>query len=360
MFNEIIYKGLRLSSGKCKYFQVKEGPNDSLMEDPRSDVLVLQYSSGSTAKSLSVSLGIPLVGAGNDRMQSSGGIKKINQGRVTIELNGLKLEKLTYDPHIINIIIVDDSESRVVQAYDYTTFVISKDDYKNPEFINYLFYTGQLLFLRPIGPHVEKDWELRNFPKLLIKNSPVSMTSDNEAIFSLRRKYNDYRIRAIDYQDQFILELRKRLEVYGVELVRLNKERTLGRTSYITYQFLQTPTLYSHPKMDAMDIISHRQPVEFILHTTDMVLFHDFKNNYENVTLLTNFTEFKTTDRYGERWSAAVKWQQITEDFNHVYQEDDNSNFAEQCQFRCELYFYEVPDTRYEFLDEIVSRLELE
>lgn len=114
MFNEIIYKGLRLSSGKCKYFQVKEGPNDSLMEDPRSDVLVLQYSSGSTAKSLSVSLGIPLVGAGNDRMQSSGGIKKINQGRVTIELNGLKLEKLTYDPHIINIIIVDDSESRVV------------------------------------------------------------------------------------------------------------------------------------------------------------------------------------------------------------------------------------------------------
>ena len=177
MLSEIIYKGLRLSSGKCRYFQVKEGPNDSLMEDPSSGVLTLQYSPGSTAKSLSISQGIPLVGAGNDKMQPSGGIKKINQGRVTVELNGLKLEKLTYDPHIINIIIVDDSESRVVQAYDYTTFVISKDDYKNPEFINYLFYTGQLLFLRPIGPRIGKDWELRNFPKLLIKSSPVSMTS---------------------------------------------------------------------------------------------------------------------------------------------------------------------------------------
>ena len=360
MLNEIIYRGLRLHSSICRYFNVKESSHDSMMEDTRTSTLEIRYSPGSSAKSLSVSLGIPLVGSGNSSMVPTNGPKKISQGNTTVELNGLKLEKLTYDPHIINIIIVDDSESRVVQAYDYTTFVISKDDYKNPEFINYLFYSGQLLYLRPTGTRVGKDWELRNFPKLLIKTSPVSVTSDNDTIYSLRRKYDDYRIRAIDYQDQFILELRKRLSNYGVELVRINKERTLGKTSYITYQFVQTPTLYNHPKWgNDRDLISHKQPVEFTLHTTDMVLFHDFKNQYENVCLLSNFTEFKTSDKYGERWTAAVKWQQITEDFNHTYQEDDNSNFAEQCQFRCELYFYEAPDTRYEFLSEIVSRLEL-
>lgn len=358
MFNEIIYRGLRISSSKCRYFQVKEGSYDSMMENTGSSVLEIQYSPGSSAKSLSVSLGIPLIGSGDMKMVPTSGTKKISQGRTTLELNGLKLEKLTHDSHVVNIIIVDDSESRVVQTYDSTVFVISKEDYKNSEFIQYLFYSGQLLYLKPIGKRIGKEWELRNFPKIIIKDSPVSLTSDNTSIYSLRRRYDDYRIRSIDYQDQFILELRRRLEKYGIELVRLNKEQTLSKTSYITYQFIQTPVNYSHPKRNDSDIISHKQPVEFTLHTTDMVLFHDFKNRYENVTFLTNFTEFKTSDRYGERWSAAVKWQGITEDFNHTYQADDNSNFAEQCQFRCELYFYEVPDTRYKFLGEIVSKLE--
>jgi purine-nucleoside phosphorylase len=35
-----------------------------------------------------------------------------------------------------------------------------------------------------------------------------------------------------------------------------------------------------------------------------------------------------------------------------------NSNFANQCQFRCELFFYEVIDDRYEFLNEITYNLE--
>ena len=130
---------------------------------------------------------------------------------------------------------------------------------------------------------------------------------------------------------------------YGIDLVRLNKEETLRRTSYITYQFNQTPTRVHHPNRsdDEDTIISQRQPVEFTLRTPDMVMFFDFKNKYNNLDLLTNFCEFKTADRYGDRWTAAIKWQQITEDFNHTYQSDDNSNFSYQCQFRCELYFYE-------------------
>jgi hypothetical protein len=76
--------------------------------------------------------------------------------------------------------------------------------------------------------------------------------------------------------------------------------------------------------------------------------------------LLTNFCEFKTSDRYGQRWTAAIKWGGITEDFNQTYQQDDNSNFSYQCQFRCELFFYEVIDDRYKFLEEIVQNIEFE
>jgi hypothetical protein len=123
---------------------------------------------------------------------------------------------------------------------------------------------------------------------------------------------------------------------------------------------MQTPIKYNHPKYSDMDrqILQHKQPVEFVLSTPDMVMFFDFKNKYNNVNLLTNFCEFKTTDKYGKRWSAAIKWGQITEDFSHTYTMDNNSNFANQCQFRCELFFYEVIDDRYEFLNEITYNLE--
>ena len=147
---------------------------------------------------------------------------------------------------------------------------------------------------------------------------------------------------------------------YGIELVRLNKEKTLSTPSYITYQFMQTPIKYNHPRYSDLEekILHHKQPVEFTLSTPDMIMFFDFKNKYNNVDLLTNFCEFKTTDKYGKRWSAAVKWGQITEDFSHTYAMDNNSNFANQCQFRCELFFYEVIDERYDFLGEIVYNLD--
>ena len=359
MRNEVIYKGLRLSSSKCRYFQVKEGSMNSIVENETLSTLILTYSPGSSAKSLSASLGIPLVGAGQQELEPMSQASRFQQ--ITVSFNGLKLEKLTYDPHTINIVIVSDSESRVVQTYNYTIFVISKDDYRNPEFIKFLFYSGKLLYLRPIGPKIQ-NYELRNFPKTIVSGESRELTSDNQTIYALRKRYDDYLIREIDYQDQFIIEIRRILDDYGIELVRYNKEQTLGRTSYITYQFHQTPVNFNHPKRRDYDrnIMNHRQPIEFVLHTTDMVLYHDFKNKYNNVNLLSNFTEFKTTDRAGGRWSAAAKWGGITEDFNHIYQPDENSNFAFQCQFRCELFFYEVLDTRYEFLEEIVTRLDAE
>lgn len=356
MLNEVIYRGLVLTSRCCKYYIVKEGDFCSLVENKTTSTLELTYTPGSTSGSLSIALGITSIGKDLE-MMPMGMPSKFND--VIVSLNGLKLRKLTHDSHVVHIIIVEDSESRVVQCYNYTTIVISCEDYKNPEFINYLFYSGNLQYLKPIGVR-PSCYEIKNFPRIIVSDKSLNLTSDSSDFFTLRRHYDDYVIRAIDYQDQFILEIRRILMDYGIELVRLNKEKTLSTTSYISYQFMQTPIKYNHPKYSDIDrnILHHKQPVEFIFSTPDMVMFFDFKNKYNNVDLLTNFCEFYTTDKYGKKWCAAIKWGQITEDFSHTYSMDNNSNFANQCQFRCELYFYEVIDDSYEFMKEITYNLE--
>lgn len=356
MHNEVIYRGLKLESNKCKYYLVREGNIASLVENTITSTLELTYTPGSTSQSLSIALGITTVGKDLE-MLPMGMPKRFSD--IVVSLNGLKLRKLTHDSHVIHLIIVEDSESRVVQDYNQTTIAVSLEDYNNPEFINYLFYSGNLLYLRPIGSR-PNCYEIRNFPKIIIGDKSLDLKSESRNSFTLRRHYDDYVIRAIDYQDQFILEIRKILMNYGIELIRLNKEKTLNSTSYITYQFMQTPVKYNHPKYNDLEnkVLQHKQPVEFILSTPDMVMFFDFKNKYNNVDLLTNFCEFKTTDKYGKRWSAAIKWGQITEEFSHTYSMDNNSNFANQCQFRCELFFYEVIDDRYDFLNEVIYNFE--
>ena len=356
--SEIIYKGLVLKSKKgCKFYNIKEGATNSLTEDTKTSTLTLTYVPGSNLGLLSDELGIELLADKDDELTPTSGPKKFTTTYIT--LNGLKLQKMTADDYIFHMVIVKDSESRVVQDYSGTTIVVSQEDVENQEFINFLFFSGGLKFLRPVG-NKPKCYKIRNFPKLIFKSENLELTSESTTVYTLRRRYDDYVIRAIDYQDQFILELRRILDAYGIELVRWNREETVKKTSYISYRFDQTPSRIHHPNYrdDEDRVMQHRLPIEFTLRTPDMPMFFDFKNKYNNVDLLTNFCEFKTSDRYGERWTAAVKWGQITEDFNHQYQSDDNSNFSNQCQFRAELYFYEVLDDRFAFLEEINVILE--
>lgn len=354
---EFIYRGLKLKTD-CKYFKCEQGISDSCVEDLTTSTLTLTFTEGCTSDTFSQITGIEKIGRSVE-MEGTGIGIKLSDYYVT--LNGFRLKKLTLDNHVINIVIVSDCESRVSQDYWHTTIVVSKEDAKNPEFIKYLFYSGNLKFLQPAGA-MPCCWDIRNFPKIILKNTNTTLTSDSDEVFQLRRNYDDYVIRAIDYQEQAITEIRRILDGYGLELVRQNKEETLKKTSYVVYQFSQTPTKKSHPYYDEVNsrILSQKIPINFTLHTTDMVMFFDFKNKYSNVDLLTNLCEFKTYDKYGKRVTASIKWGNITEDFNHQYQSDDNSNFSYQCQFMCELHFYEVFDDRYEILKEIEQTIDAE
>ena len=358
--NEVIYKGLHLSSSRSKYFYVTEGTTTSLIDDIDNSVLKLTYTSGQTAKSVSKLLGICHTGEDLEMSPMTSAQKFPN---TVLSLNGLKLKKLTYDPHIVRIVIVSDNESRVVQSYSETTIVVSMEDYKNPEFIDLVFFSGNLIYLNPISPKkcfIDGSWEIHNYPKVLVYNKDVILNSSSQRVYSLRNNYDRYLIRAIDYEDQFFDELKNILGNYGVELCRYNREKTLQSTSYISYRINQTPTRTQHLFYgDGIeDIISYRIPIEFELRTTNMHLFFDFKTKYANANLVTNLCEFKTSDKYGERWSAAVKWGRLTEDFSHLYESDNNANFSYQCQFTCELYFQEVYDKSYGFIEEVITALE--
>jgi hypothetical protein len=358
--NEVIYKGIYLSSLKSKYFYVTEGTTTSLIDDINSSVLKLTYIPGQKSKEMSKLLGLCHLGEDLEMSPMSSALKFPN---VILSLNGLKLKKLTYDPHIVRIVIVSDHESRVSQSYDHTTIVVSEEDYKNPDFVDLVFFSENLTYLKPISPKkcfISGKWEFRNYPKIVIYNSNVELDSESQRVYHLRGNYDQYLIRAIDYEDQFLDEIGHILNEYGVELCRYNREKTLQSTSYISYRINQTPSRTSHNfSNDGFeDIISYRIPIEFELRTTNMHLFFDFKTKYSNVNLLTNLCEFKTTDRYGDRWSAAVKWGRISEDFNHMYESDNNSNFSYQCQFTCELYFQEVYDKSLSFIKEIITDLE--
>jgi hypothetical protein len=355
MSSEIIYQGIYITAPGCKYFQVKTGSGIRCYK--KDSVYTIEFPEGTKSEAVADRLGLKHIGG---PQILTGMARPERFGLVQFSLNGLKFWRMTYDPHIIKIIIVSDSESRIVQSYRGTTIVVSKDDYANPEFVKYVFGSGGLQFIKLAEPvKCIGSWEFRNFPFIPIY-SDTDLESESKVVYSLRNRYDDYLIRSIDYQEQFIKEMRRILEDYGCELVRVNREETLKTTNYVSYNFSQTPVKEVHPKWSAEDngVLAHRVPVDFELHCTNMQMFYDFKNKYNNVDLLTNMCEFRVTDRYGERWTASVKWGPITEDFSQQYNSDSNSNFSYQCSFRAELFFNEVYDRLNALIQTIYYELE--
>lgn len=354
--NQLVYCGLVIDT-EATYYKFTEGTRATIVTDPTTYAVEVTFPKGIYSKELGQLLGLKVTDDMEVKPTAGNAAVKINPTIFT--LNGLELTKVTTDPHIIRIMLVDDYPSRVCQNYQSTTLVINTADRKDPEFIQYVM--TNLRYIKVRYPR-KVDWstyELCNFPKLTILNSTLNLTSTNTYVHKLRSTHNRYLIKAIDYEHQFLHDLEILLKRFGVELARQNREETLSNTSYVSYSINQTPVRYNHPRYrDGQDsILCHMLAIDFVLSTPDMILFFDFKNKYNNVDFLTNYCEFRTKDKYGTEWTAAVKWGAITEEFNHLYSQDNNSNFANQCNFRAELYFYEVYDKNYSYINDIVLEL---
>ena len=355
MTNTVNYQGLQISSS-CKYLYIHSGDCNYCRNV--DSVYEISFKEGSTNREIGNLFGIKTIG----REQYLRSMSKAEIfPEVTVTINGLKFIKTTYDPHIFRIVIIGDGKSQVIQTYEHTTILISDKDKNDKTLMSAILcgVNGQsLLYMKPVAAKkCLNTWEWKNYPRIIINNKSLDLKSESDTIYYLRSKYDNYRIRSIDYQNQFVEEIRKRLDEYGIELVRYNREKTLTRTSYLSYRFSQTPISYNHPMYRDNDLTSKRLNTEFELRTNNTQLFFDFKNRYINVDLLTNFCEMTTMDRYGDLWTSAIKWGRITEDFNQLYEQDNNQNFSLSCQFNAELFFYEVYDNSLEFINEILLEL---
>lgn len=354
---ELIYSGLKLYSDGLKYYWIHEGPN-TVLTKTEDGVLDITFQKSQKSHDIADKLGLESVGE-NLEVPSMPRPEKFKE--IYITLNGFVLKKLTSDPHTVRIVFLGDHDSLVSQDYSHTTIAVSDEDKDNPEFWKHIFYKGGLRYIVPVLPKSKfTTWDASNFPYIVVRDRSVNLESTNKAVYLLKDKYDKYLIRSIDYQDQFFKEISKILDSYGIELTRYNREITLSRTSYISYRISQTPAQNHHPRIydEEQGIISKVIPIDFEFRCGDARMFHDFKNRYNNVDLLTNFVEYKATDRYGGRWTSAVRWGRISEDFNHMYEMDANSNFSYQCQFTCELHFYEVLDKTSKFIDQVLLELE--
>lgn len=354
--NELVYCGLRISTD-CSYFKFTEGSHASIVTNSSEYSIEVTFPKGIMSKELGDLLGVQVIYDLPVVPTSGNGFKKIISTSVT--LNGLELVKLTSDPHVIRMVLVDDYPSRVCQDYNSTTIVVSTNDMNDAEFLEYVFTNLRYLKMKFPRKFDFSKYNVCNFPKITIYDKSLNLTSDNKYVHKLRSNHNRYLIKAIDYEHQFLHDISVILEKFGVQLTRQNREETLENTSYVYYSINQTPVKYNHPRYGDVQegILCHTIAIDFTLSTPDMILFFDFKNKYNNVDLLTNYAGFKVKDKYGEEWDAAIKWSSITEEFNHVYGQDNNSNFANQCNFRAELYFYEVYDKNYNYIDEIILEL---
>lgn len=355
---EIVYCGLKLYT-ECSYFKFTEGDHASIVTNSKEYAVEIIYPKGITSKGLANLLKLEYVDDLEIKPTKGSGFIFITD--TYLSLNGLRLRKATFEPHVFRSILVDDFPSRVAQDYNNTTIVLNVNECKNdPELLKYIF-SNLKYFKLDLKNKVDFDkYTLFNYPKILIENKSISLESSNCYINKLRSKHDIYLIKAIDYEHEFFRRLSNIAEDFGIQITRYNREETLRQTSYISYSINQTPNKYIHARYsDFQDqIMCHTLGIDFTLKTPDMVLLFDFKNRYNNVDLFTNFSQFKVKDKYGEEWIAAVKWGTITDEFNHIYSQDDNSNFSHQCNFRADLYFYEVYDKNYNYIDEIITQLQ--
>lgn len=351
--NQLNYRGIVINT-ESRYYKFSEGDIARIVDNGES--VEVTYPKGIYSKDLAELLGLKCTE--NMIMNPTTGDGCISIHNTTVSLNGLVLTKITSDPHVIRVVLVDDHPSRVAQTYLGTTIVVNINDRDDEEFKSYVF--SNLKYLKCKSPRLF-DWKsyvIYNYPKLIIGSSDLTLNSTNDYIHKLRSNHDRYIIKAIDYEHQFFHDISVILEEFGVQLTRVNREETLENTSYVSYSINQTPMKYVHPRYGNQEyVLCHTIAIDFTLSTPDMILFFDFKNRYNNVHLLTNYAEFKAKDKYGTEWTAAIKWGPITEEFNHTYGTDNNTNFANQCNFRAELYFYEVYDVTSNFIDEIILEL---
>lgn len=342
----LVTQGLRITTDS-RYIKFSKGSKFNTRLDINSSCLYIEFPIGQLTTEMSspyVEVLVPGV------LVETNYIKVINP---VINLNGLELEKYSLGDYNYSQLIVEDIDEFIMNFdSSYCQVLIPKtQDWNINKFIG-------LLQKNPfIGvKNYSKLRELTNFYQVNIRDKNREFTSSNKFKFNTKTKYTKYLLDPITVESEFIDNIRTIAEEYGLELIRLPIDQNTNSLHKLTYRFTEISKQDSH-KSDSNPLryaVSKVDRVEFKLSTPDLSIYNDFKTRYQNLDILSNFTEFYTNDKLGRSWISNVNWQPADTSFQQDYQQDENGNIAFELSFSCELGYYTVYDETYYNIQEMI------
>jgi len=279
----------------------------------------------------------------------------IKLGNPTYNLNGLEFRKTTPFEHVFSQFLLKDIEEFTMLFDENQTqvFIPLKLDF---DIIKYIELLKCNPYLEVLNNKVES---LKNFYAINLKDLPIKLHSDNDYSFNSKKFYTRYLLSPIDIHESFISKLRTLLDTYSLTLLKLPIQENTKTIDYVTYRYTDLNKQESHktgyyPLQREVKCTAH---IDFELSTPNMVILDDFKNRYQNLDFLTDFTTFLTEDKLGRSWSSECRWGPITTDFSQDYEQDQQGNQAFRLGFSCDLYYYVVYDDQYYVIQNIILEI---
>jgi len=346
--NTILTQGLKIGT-RCKYVRIVYGDRVSVSEDIGRSLMTITVPEGFSGRHI-VNSRVELVE--DCVLAPSKGYLAVPTA--TIDLNGLVLRKISDLAINYNQFIVKDIKDYTVW-YDNYRVVILIPESRLSDVKTYVKAVGAVPMFE-----VEGYAELQsptNIYGLNIGDGSIRHDSNNGFSFGTKAFYERYSLRMIDVLHSFITKLGKRLEDFGVQLVGFQQdEHTLSPDS-VKYRITELGRQVSIPSFSVTEryAVKHRTLIDFELSASSFILCNDFKTRYQNYDLISNFTEFYTTDSHGKPWISNVSWGEISTTYTQDFETDQTGAVASTAQFSCELNYYVVFDDTYPRIKKIIT-----
>jgi hypothetical protein len=350
MIKSLIVQGLKIRT-HCKYIKFTQDRTLSIKEDGIRSVFEIRFPKGFNSGNI-ISKKISLVY--KTELQETDYIPVVNP---IINLSGVKIRKII--DRVINYsqIIVKDIDEFIIE-FDENKATVLIPASKQDDIDTYLECLGGIPYFEIVEVGDIPQGRLTNLYNLNLHNKDQVYCNKSHFVFESKAFYDRYSLRMIDILYSFITQLTTILEDYGIQLVGYPVDEDKLTPNNILYRITDLGDQVSH-KSDSNEMryaVQHRTNIEFELTTPNFVMYNDFKTRYQNLDLVSNFTEFYTNDKYSVRWISTAKWGEIESNFNQEYDQDQQGNFAFHAAFSVELYYYVVFDETFGKVQEFINK----
>lgn len=347
--NKVVINGIQIVT-RCKYVKFTESDYIDFTEDIEQNNFVIKFPKGAKAKYLS-----------NDR------IKVIEPDAILlptpyiriynsiIDINGLKMKVLAPYEYKFNQYIVKGIE-KFYMDYNYDHCTILIPDFKDALSDEYIEVLKKNPYLELLTCKCSVT-KLTNVYGIQAYRNNITINSVNSFTFNLKDNYTRYILRDVDCVHSFITQVKSIAQDYGIQVVKYPIDETAQVTDRLVYKIADFGKQITHKSGFHVlkDETKHRTQIEFEGTFLNNTILNDFRNRYQNLDLLSNFTEFYTEDKRGDNWVGSVFWSPITTDWTADFSQDNQGNSGVTCNFSCEIEYYVVYDRYYTMIREIIA-----